>query len=108
MDPLKKAIEEAVYFQSLSNDDALALVKELEGWIDRNVLIGKITREEAWDSHFCLLHECDERQFLEDRRRILGKIDTKAYNPFLSSNAGVRFIAHLRARAFGLIRAELN
>lgn len=108
MDPLKKIIEEAIECQGLSNDEAQKLIRKLEERTYDSLLSYKITQEEAWDNYFCLLHECDERGLLEDRRRILEKIDTKIYNPFSSSNPGVRFIAQLRARIFGLVRGEFN
>mgnify|MGYP001573059767 FL=1 len=52
--------------------------------------------------YFGLLHECDESRFLQDRPRILAKIDTKRYNPFMSKNPEIVMLARLRAVELGL------
>ena len=86
--------------KKLSPEEALAQILHLEKELDSLVAEGKITEEESWDAYFGLLHECDERNFLKERRRIITKIDTKRYDPFKSKNPGVHIIARLRvARA---------
>lgn len=83
-------------FRSLSDEDARKLILKYEDWIDSSLRSRHITQEMAWDLYFGLLHECDERRFMEDRRRILGKIDTSKYNPLLSGNPDIMMIARLR------------
>lgn len=61
-----------------------------------------ISQEEAWDLYFGLLHECDDSRFLEDRPRILAKIDTERYNPLMSKNLEIIMLARLRAASMGL------
>ena len=90
--------EELLKCRNMSNTEALAEIVSYELWAEENLASGKISQEEAWDIFFCLLHECDERELIEDRERILTKIDTKKYNPFESAHGGVRFLAVLRAR----------
>ena len=82
---------------SLTEKRLVTLYTKYEEWTDRNLAMGTITQEVAWDSYFGLLHECDERMFWSDRQRILGKIDTKKYNPFLSRNPVVLIVARIRA-----------
>lgn len=87
----------------LSRDEKYDLIIKYEKWTDEALISGEITQFEAWDMYFALLHECDSMQFIEDRKRIVAKIDTKKYNPFLSSNPGVVFLARLRAQGMGLM-----
>lgn len=99
--PDKKVIES---FKQLSSEAAKKLILNYEKEVDALLSNGKITQEEAWDAYFGLLHECDCREFWEDRERILSKINTKVYNPFESKNSTVRLIAVIRAQN----REELN
>lgn len=109
MDPItEKALRDVVRVQKMDNETARREILKYEEWADENLALGNITQEEAWDIYFCLLHECDERGLLDDRKRIAGKIDAQTYKPLNSADPGVRFIAQLRARALGLIRAELS
>ena len=79
------------------------LLLKLEAAVDQHLLNNTTTQEEAWDMYFGLLHECDESNFIEDRPRILAKIDTKKYHPFRSSNPRIVFLARMRAIGMGLI-----
>lgn len=109
MDPITaQAIEDIRRFQEISNELAREHIVAYEEWAKANLYIGKITQEDAWDLFFGLLHECDERGLIEDRRRMLTHIDTKRYNPFRSKGPEVRFLAMLRARAFGLTPHDRN
>ena len=65
-------------------------LKEVQHWVDG------ASNAYDWDAYFGLLHECDLWGFMEDRRRIISKIDTQRYNPFKSKNPGVHIIARLR------------
>lgn len=67
------------------------------------LMVGKISQEEAWDIYFGLLHECDVRNFTEDRWRIHSKIDTTIYDPLASKNPRVVLLARIRARAMKVI-----
>lgn len=87
------AREMLLYFESLADEEHIS---------------GTITQEEVWDRYFLLLHTCDEWDFSEDRKRILEKIDTKAYNPFSSKNPEVVWLARFRARGTGFARCCLN
>lgn len=100
--------DDAVRFASMNNDEALQYIIRYEEIIRGKLDAGEISEEESWDVFFGLLHECDERGLLDDRKRILTHIDTRRYNPFESKDATVRFIAQLRARGMGLIQAEKN
>jgi len=64
--------------------------------LDYLLALRTIDQETAWDGYFGLLHECDESRFVEDRPRILSKIDTKKYNPLASKNAAAVMIARIR------------
>jgi hypothetical protein len=91
------------YFREMDDEAAHVLIRLYEQWTDLKLETRVISQEEAWDCYFGLLHECDCRDFLEDRRRILQKIDTKRYDPMKSSNIQVVFLALFRARDMGLI-----
>lgn len=108
MDLLKRIVDDVVWCAQLSDEYARSLIGALEGEVERCLLLGEIKQDEAWDLFFCLLHECDARNLTEDRARIVSKIDTKVYDPFLSRHPGIRFIAQLRARILGLVRSEYN
>jgi len=95
LDPELDAV--AKKMASLDREAARDLIYQYEAWTDTKLARGEITREMAWDSYFGLLHECDERMMWSDRERILGKIDTKQYNPLLSKNPCVLMIARIRA-----------
>lgn len=99
--PDKETIEG---FKRLTSEEAKELILDYEKKIDAMFASGVITQEEAWDAYFGLLHECDCREFWEDRQRILSKIDTDTYNPFESKNSTVKLIAVIRVRN----RQELN
>ena len=75
------------------------LLLEYECFFDNMLFAELMTQEQAWDGYFGLLHECDEMRFDEDRARILGKIDTKRYNPFLSPHPSIVALARLRLQA---------
>lgn len=87
----------------LTREERHELLLELETNTDVLLEIGMASQEEAWDMYFGLLHECDDSRFLEDRPRILAKIDTKRYNLFMSKNLEVVMLARLRAAGLGLI-----
>ena len=108
MDSADQAVERILEITRMSNEAAREEILRSEEWAKENLALGEITQEEAWDMFFGLLHECDERGLLEDRRRILTHIDTEAYKPFESKNPKIRFLAMLRARVHGLIKSELN
>lgn len=108
MDPVNRAIEDVLMFKEMDNEGAREYIVEYEERIKELLKIGKISEEKAWDAFFCLLHECDERGLLEDRRRILQLINTKKYDPFKSKDPAIRFLAALRARAMGLMKQENN
>jgi hypothetical protein len=84
--------------QYLTDEEAYETICVYEKWIDEHLAAGTITQETAWDCYFGLLHECDLRWFLEDRNRIVAKIDTKRYNPFLSNDPDVIRIAEIRLK----------
>lgn len=105
---LKEALQSCLYFAELDDDSFREWVKKIESWADEKLVLGEISREEAWDVYFLLLHECDCRWFWEDRERIVKKIDTKKYDPFKSKNAVVVFVARIRAMGMGLIKGILN
>ena len=94
--------EEMFKFQ-FDRGTAREIVLHHETFADEEHLNDRITQEEAWDIYFCLLHACDEWGFSEDRKRILDKIDTKAYDPFKSKNPEVVLLARLRAYGTGLM-----
>ena len=108
MDSADRAIERVLEITRMSNEAAREEILRSEEWAKENLALGEITQEEAWDMFFGLLHECDERGLLEDRRRILAQIDTDVYKPFESKNPEIRFLAMLRARVHGLVKSELN
>lgn len=109
MNPITaQAIEDARRFQEMGNELARGYIIAYEEWIGENLSAGKISQEDAWDMFFGLMHECDERGLIEDRKRILKNIDIKRYNPFRSKDQGVRFLAMLRARALGLTPHDRN
>lgn len=80
-------------------------ILKYEKIVDEMLAEGKLTQEEAWDGYFGLLHECDVQELWEDRERILGKIDVEKYNPLMSKNPGIVYLARLRLRSF---RADNN
>lgn len=82
--------------QPLTDGEAYETIHRYETRIDEHLAAGTIPQETAWDCYFGLLHECDLRWFLEDRNRIVAKIDTKRYNPFLSNDPDVVRIARIR------------
>ena len=86
-------------FAQLDNETALKLIYQGEEWADRNLREGKITQEVAWNSYFGLFHECEERRLWSERERLLAKIDTEQYNPFLSKNPTVIMMARTRLAA---------
>lgn len=90
---------------NLDQETARGLICQYEEWTDHNLAEGRIAQEDAWDSYFGLLHECDMRMLWSDRQRILGKIDTKRYNPWLSKHPTVIMIARIRIAVIG---ASLN
>lgn len=108
MDSAERAIARVLKVQQMSNEAVHDEVLRCEEWTKEELLLGRVTQEEAWDVLFGLLHECDGRGMVEDRRRILASIDTKTYNPFRSKNPDIRFLATLRARIHGLIQGERN
>ncbi len=83
--------------KDFSDKKALRRIREYEAQIDEKLALGAVAQEVAWDCYFSLLHECDLRWFWEDRNRIIKKIDTKRYNPFLSKDPDVVRIAQIRA-----------
>jgi len=95
-------IAEIAELVSLSNEKARELIMRFEALTDQKLASGEICNEEAWDMYFGLLHECDERDLIEDRERIVAKIDTKTYNPFQSRNPMVVIIARIRAKGIGI------
>ncbi|KKS38254.1 MAG: hypothetical protein UV01_C0004G0056 [Parcubacteria group bacterium GW2011_GWA2_42_14] len=94
--------------KKLTNNEALAQILHYEKLLDELVKNKNITQEKAWDGYFGLLHECDERGFLEERERIVTKIDTKKYNPFQSEDFRVRLIARLRMAQLKISSAPDN
>src|SRR3989344_2330237 len=68
---------------------------ELERDLDLKLSVGIMDQESAWDAYFGLLHECDESGFMEDRPRILSKIDTEKYNPLESQNPNTLMIVRI-------------
>ena len=97
-------------FTNLDIDENTAreMLLYFESLADEEYVSGAITQEKAWDIYFCLLHACDEWDFQEDRKRILGKINTKTYNPFKSKNQEVVLLARFRAHGMDLVRRRLN
>lgn len=87
----------------MSPEERHTLLLELEQKTDMAFAMGRMDQEEAWDSYFGLLHECDESHFENDRARILAKIDTKKYNPFKSKNPEIVMLARIRATGMGLL-----
>ncbi len=88
---------QAAEIAKLDRETARQIIYQCEAWTDRSLAEGIITQEKAWDSYFGLLHECDERLLWSDRQRILGKIDTKKYRPWLSKDPVVLMICRIRA-----------
>ena len=80
----------------MSAEDMRAQILHYECEIDKLVETGEVSEEEAWDAYFGLLHECDLWGFLEERERIVSKIDTTRYNPFKSKDPRVHIIARSR------------
>ncbi len=74
------------------------MLLHLEAFIDTAHLDGRRGEEWAWNLYFCLLDECDEYGFYEDRERILEKIDLERYDPFRSSDPRVVEIAKSRSQ----------
>lgn len=101
-------IDDAVKFASMDNDTARKYIIMFEEEAEKMLNAGEISEGDTQDIFFGLLHECDKRRLQNDRRRMLAHIDTEHYNPFRSKNAGIWFIAQLRARGMGLIKAERN
>lgn len=97
-------------FTNLDIDENTAreMLLYFESLADEEHLNDRITQEEAWDRYFLLLHTCDEWGFSEDRKRILDKIDTKAYDPFSSKNPEVVWLARLRAHDMSLAKRRLS
>lgn len=85
-----------------------AQILHYESEMDKLVEEGKVSEEDAWDGYFGLLHECDLWGFLEERRRIVSKIDTRRYNPFKSKNPAVHIIARLRMVRLNLSPPSFN
>ncbi len=90
-------------FEELDDDAARVLVLLCEEWTDLKLARGDMVQEEAWDHYFGLLHVCDLRNFSEDRKRIVKKIDTARYDPQKSKNPQVVYLALFRAKGMGLI-----
>lgn len=83
----------------MSREERHSMLLESEATTDVMLADGRMPQEAAWDSYFCLLHECDESGFLEDRPRILSKIDQDKYDPLKSGSPGVADLARERMRA---------
>lgn len=83
-----------------SKEEIKKEILKYEKIVDEMLAEGKLTQEEAWDGYFCLLHECDVQELWDDRERILTKIDTEKYNPLMSKNPEVVYLARLRLRSF--------
>lgn len=92
----KELLDRVAEVNNLSPEAFYALLMETECEVDLCLAEAKMSQETAWDCYFCLLHECDLKEFWEARERILAKIDTNRYNPFLSKNPAVVLIARLR------------
>lgn len=86
----------------LTREERHQILLALESRADVLFETGMASQEEAWDMYFGLLHECDESRFLQDRPRILAKIDINRYKPFLSKNPEIVMLARLRAAGLGL------
>ncbi|GEM_PF-2147127 len=93
--------------RNLSNEEALREIAQAEAFADESLEAHAITQEQAWDIYFGLMHECDERRLIEDRRRLCGKIDTNVYNPFKSADSGIRVLAAIRIRTMQWHKAEI-
>ena len=81
---------------NLTQEERYAELLRLEKDLDFKLSYGLIDQEDAWDGYFGLLHECDESRFIEDRPRILSKIDIEKYNPLKSKNPGIVMLARIR------------
>lgn len=90
------------FIEKLTREKKHELLLTLESKTDVLLETGMFSQEEAWDMYFGLLHECDDSRFLEDRPRILAKIDTNQYNPFMSKNPAIVMLARIRAEGLGL------
>ncbi|MDP3778795.1 MAG: hypothetical protein Q8R30_01945 [bacterium] len=95
------------HVRNLSNAEALCQIIQTEAFADESMEAHAITQEQAWDIYFGLMHECDERGLIEDRRRLHGKIDINVYNPFKSADNGIRVLAAIRMRMMQWQRAEI-
>ena len=95
-------LEEDPFISQLTREERYQMLLDMETRADVLLETGMASQEEAWDMYFGLLHECDDSRFLEDRPRILAKIDTKRYNPFMSKNPEIIMLARLRAAGLGL------
>lgn len=91
------------YYRQMDDNTLHSLILHYEKQVDKLLAQGKISQEDAWDCYFGLLNECDCRNFLQDRERILAKIDTKLYNPLESKNPNIIHIVRFRAKMHGLI-----
>lgn len=108
MNTLKLDVRKISECMSMSNTEVLAEIVERELWAVKSLEAGDITQETAWDIFFCLLHECDTRNLMEDRERIVARIDTKKYKPFESQDPAIRFLAVLRVRMHMLPQRTLH
>ena len=88
---------------SLTREERHKMLLEYEEFTDRNLAMELISQEQAWDIYFGLLDECDTSRFIEDRPRILSKIDTQRYNPLRSRNPWVVIMARSRMRIPDLV-----
>lgn len=95
--------EQVERYRQMDDDTMHAQVLFYERQIDGFLRSGEITQEEAWDGYFELLTECDACNFLEDRERILAKIDTKRYKPAESKDPRIIELVRFRAKMIGLI-----
>jgi hypothetical protein len=101
-DPWRTFLDADSDISGLSREERHQMLLELETRADVLLETEMASQEEAWDMYFGLLHECDESRFLQDRARILAKIDTQRYNPFKSKNPEIVMLARLRASGMGL------
>ena len=88
---------------SLTREERHEMLLEHEEFADRNLAMELISQEQAWDIYFGLLDECDTSRFMEDRPRILSKIDIQRYNPLRSRNPWVVIMARSRMGIQGLV-----
>ena len=80
-------------FENLMPEQKLNAIRHYEQEIDRLLAEKKITEWESWECYFELMYNCNLLEFMEDRKRIVSKIDREKFNPLLSKKPEIILIA---------------